>query len=307
MRGPIRSTTGADLSAGHSLVGRLAIARNVLTVLLHHFGISEPRRLEPDGAIVSWAWGRTNERGVGNGPRPRRANRESEPFVLALTGRIGRPQRALRKHRGPLGAASHDRGESCIPRRRRREPTSVSPPAAERPHASSMTVPSARTHQTSPLEMRGNSRERVACRHHRPGVSRRGHEPSRTGALHDSDGAREGLLRELEPLDSASWIALVVAAQHISADCSLPDARRGNRAPIYVNYAKSLSLEPELLARSLRTRIFSSVGVGTRVKGLEESRESLSTTATPEQEERLRLATQVAQAVERRRADQAPK
>lgn len=58
VRGPLRSSTSVDLSAGSTQLGRLAAARDVLTVLLHHFGISEPRQVEPDGRIVPWAWQR---------------------------------------------------------------------------------------------------------------------------------------------------------------------------------------------------------------------------------------------------------
>lgn len=64
VRGPIRASTSADLSVVQNRLDRLRVARDVLTVLLHHFGISEPRQLQPDGAIVLWAWGRSHERDV---------------------------------------------------------------------------------------------------------------------------------------------------------------------------------------------------------------------------------------------------
>lgn len=61
IRGAIRSSLTVDLSLAPSVVGRVQIARNVLTVLLHHFGISEPRQFEPDGTVVPWAWGSGEE------------------------------------------------------------------------------------------------------------------------------------------------------------------------------------------------------------------------------------------------------
>lgn len=70
VRGPLRSSTSVDLSAGSTQLGRLAAARDVLTVLLHHFGISEPRQLEPDGRIVPSAWKR-HERQVERWARER--------------------------------------------------------------------------------------------------------------------------------------------------------------------------------------------------------------------------------------------
>ncbi|WP_127480199.1 helix-turn-helix domain-containing protein [Nocardioides pantholopis] len=70
VRGSLRSSTSVDLSAGSTQLGRLAAARDVLTVFLHHFGISEPRQLEPGGRIVPWAWSR-HERQVERWARER--------------------------------------------------------------------------------------------------------------------------------------------------------------------------------------------------------------------------------------------
>ncbi|KRA30967.1 MULTISPECIES: AlbA family DNA-binding domain-containing protein [unclassified Nocardioides] len=57
IRGPIQSNSVTDLSEGEDPAGRLRTARDALTVLLHHFGLPEPRQLEADGAILPWGWG----------------------------------------------------------------------------------------------------------------------------------------------------------------------------------------------------------------------------------------------------------
>lgn len=57
IRGPIQSNSVTDLSVGADAAGRLRAARDALTVLLHHFGLAEPRQLDADGAILPWGWG----------------------------------------------------------------------------------------------------------------------------------------------------------------------------------------------------------------------------------------------------------
>lgn len=57
LRGPIQSRTTAELEDGQSLPGRMRATRDALTALLHHFGVAETRQFEPDGTIVTWAWG----------------------------------------------------------------------------------------------------------------------------------------------------------------------------------------------------------------------------------------------------------
>ncbi|GAA1836000.1 hypothetical protein GCM10009795_096480 [Nocardioides hankookensis] len=56
VREPVQAVTTADLAAGGDQLGRLQVAHDVLTVLLHHFGIAETVHLEQDGTVVSWAW-----------------------------------------------------------------------------------------------------------------------------------------------------------------------------------------------------------------------------------------------------------
>ncbi|MCB9414943.1 MAG: ATP-binding protein [Actinobacteria bacterium] len=57
IRGPIQSHSVIDLSEGEDPAGRLQAARDALTVLVHHFGLPEPRQLEADGALLPWGWG----------------------------------------------------------------------------------------------------------------------------------------------------------------------------------------------------------------------------------------------------------
>lgn len=80
----------------------------------------------------------------------------------------------------------------------------------------------------------------------------------------------------------------------------------GSTLPIYVNYAKSLSLEPELRRDPAALAFFRQWVLALVLKGLEEARRALGTVVPEETKDRLQLATQVAEAVERRRADQAP-
>lgn len=80
----------------------------------------------------------------------------------------------------------------------------------------------------------------------------------------------------------------------------------GTALPIYVNYAKSLSLEPELRRDPSALAFFRQWVLALILRGLDETRAVLDTIVSAEQSERLALATAVSNAVERRRADQAP-
>lgn len=80
----------------------------------------------------------------------------------------------------------------------------------------------------------------------------------------------------------------------------------GSALPIYVNYAKSLSLEPELRRDPSALAFFRQWVLALILRGLDETRSVLKTSISEHQTERLELATAVASAVERRRADQAP-
>lgn len=57
VRGPIQARTTADLQDSYNLLGRMNVVRDALTVLLHNFGVAETRQFEPDGTVVTWAWG----------------------------------------------------------------------------------------------------------------------------------------------------------------------------------------------------------------------------------------------------------
>lgn len=76
--------------------------------------------------------------------------------------------------------------------------------------------------------------------------------------------------------------------------------------PIYVNYAKSLSLEPDLRRDPSALAFFRQWVLALILRGLAEARSVNASSSDHSYEERLMLATAVSDAVERRRADQAP-
>jgi hypothetical protein len=76
--------------------------------------------------------------------------------------------------------------------------------------------------------------------------------------------------------------------------------------PIYVNYAKSLSLEPELRRDPTALAFFRQWVLALILRGLSEAYQAVDTKAPKQSRQRLGLATEVARAVERRRPEQAP-
>ncbi|MBO1756681.1 AAA family ATPase [Allobranchiibius sp. CTAmp26] len=76
--------------------------------------------------------------------------------------------------------------------------------------------------------------------------------------------------------------------------------------PIYVNYAKSLSLEPELRRDPSALAFFRQWVLALILRGLSQATDALGLELAEAPAVRLKLATTVADAVERRRVDQAP-
>ncbi|MGH3086762.1 MAG: hypothetical protein ACRDSJ_05525, partial [Rubrobacteraceae bacterium] len=76
--------------------------------------------------------------------------------------------------------------------------------------------------------------------------------------------------------------------------------------PIYVNYAKSLSLEPDLRRDPSALAFFRQWVLALILRGLEGARESAGLEVSDDMRERLETASEVAKAVETRRAYKAP-